>query len=187
MPKAWTGKRSSGAHQRGDCPRAPEEKPSVRSYLDPADVARLEGAACNSRDRLLIHLLFHLGCRISEALALAVEDVDLKAGTIIIQHLKQRTKLLCPKCAVRLSRAHRFCPGCGAGVEEAVARQTEHRRMRVLPVDQATMQMLRQFIESGGPALRGERRLLFHINRHRAWQVVKECAQRAGLGKLLSR
>ena len=158
----------------------------MKSYLDPVEVERLEGAARNSRDRLLVHMLFHLGCRVSEALAMAVEDVDLEAKTVTIQHLKQRIKLLCPKCAVRLSRAHRFCPGCGAGVEEAVARQTEHRRMRVLPVDQATMQMLRQFIEVGGPALRGERHPLFHINRHRAWQVVKECAERAGLGKLLS-
>ncbi len=58
--------------------------------------------------------------------------------------------------------------------------------MRVLPVDQATMQMLRQFIEAGGPALRGERRLLFGINRHRAWQIVRECAERAGLGKLVN-
>ena len=39
------------------------------------------------RDRLLIRLLFHLGCRISEALMLEVKDIDFNTGTVTIQHL----------------------------------------------------------------------------------------------------
>jgi integrase/recombinase XerD len=44
--------------------------------------------------------------------------------------------------------------------------------------------MLREYVERGGPVLKNGKRLLFGINRHRAWQIVKECAERAGLPKL---
>ena len=48
----------------------------AKVYLDREEVELLEQAATNLRDRLLIKLLFHLGCRISEALALTVPDID---------------------------------------------------------------------------------------------------------------
>lgn len=57
-------------------------------YLEPEEVELLEQAATNLRDRLLIRLLWRLGCRISEALALTVEDMHLDDGTVTIQHLK---------------------------------------------------------------------------------------------------
>ena len=60
----------------------------VKAYLEPDEVLKLERASTNLRDRLLIRLLFHLGCRISEALALKVEDIDFGRDTVIIQHLK---------------------------------------------------------------------------------------------------
>jgi len=49
----------------------------TRAYLEAEEIERLEGEATNLRDRLLIRLLFHLGCRVSEALSLKVEDIDL--------------------------------------------------------------------------------------------------------------
>lgn len=47
----------------------------MKAYLEPKEIERLENTAINLRDRLLIRLLFHLGCRISEALAIRVEDI----------------------------------------------------------------------------------------------------------------
>ena len=91
----------------------------MKVYLELEEVAKLEKAATNLRDRLLIRLLFHLGCRISEALALKVEDVDFKRGTVSIIHLKRRLKLSCPNCGARLSLSHTFCPGCGVKIDEA--------------------------------------------------------------------
>ena len=38
----------------------------------------------------------------------------------------------------------------------------------------------------GGPVLRDEKRLIFGVNRHRAWQIVKDCAEKAGLPKLVN-
>jgi integrase/recombinase XerD len=46
--------------------------------------------------------------------------------------------------------------------------------------------MLKEYIKRGGPIKRGSRRLLFGISRHRAWQVVKECAGKIHLAKLFN-
>jgi len=91
----------------------------MKAYLEPKDVKMLEDAAENLRDRLLIRMLFHLGCRVSEALALKVEDIDFVQGTVTIVHLKQRVNLSCANCGARLGVSHSFCPKCGVRINEA--------------------------------------------------------------------
>ena len=157
-----------------------------KTYLEADEVSKLEKAATNLRDRLLIRVLFHLGCRISEALALEVNDIDSTRGTVTIEHLKSRIKLACPKCGARLGKSHIFCPKCGVKVEEAVAKEQEHRRVRTLPLDEDTLEMLKNYIKRGGPVTRNGKELLFGINRHRAWQIVGACAERARLPKLVN-
>ncbi len=65
-------------------------------------------------------------------------------------------------------------------------KEEEHRRQRVLPIDSKTLGMLKEYVERGGPVIWGGKRLSFGINRHRAWQIVKECAEKAGLPKLMN-
>jgi len=158
----------------------------VKAYLELNEVNQLEKAATCLRDRLLIRLLFWLGCRISEALALKVEDIDFEHGTITIQHLKTRLKLSCSNCGQRLGRSYTFCPGCGGKIGKAQAEEQQHRRQRVLPIDETSSDMLREYIERGGPVSREGKRLIFDINRHRAWQIIKQCADKAGLPKLIN-
>ncbi len=67
-----------------------------------------------------------------------------------------------------------------------LAKEQEHRCQRVLPIDNQTLGMLREYIERGGPVDKGGKKLIFGINRHRAWQIVKECAEKAGLPKLIN-
>jgi len=62
----------------------------MKVYLNPEEIGKLEEAATNLRDKLLIRILFRLGCRISAALPIAVSDVDFKQGTIIVKHLKDK-------------------------------------------------------------------------------------------------
>ena len=64
--------------------------------------------------------------------------------------------------------------------------QREHRRQRVLPVDTDTLRMLKEYIRRGGLVVRDGKKVIFGINRHRAWQIVKECAERAGLPELVN-
>lgn len=158
----------------------------MKTYLELEEVERLEKGTSSLRDRLLIRLLSRLGCRISEALALSVQDIDLQQGTVTIQHLKSRSRLSCPKCRARLSKVHRFCPGCGESVQKVVSQEQEYRRVRTLPLDSDTLEMLEDYICCGGTVCREGKRFIFGINRHRAWQVVRDCAEKAGLGKLIN-
>jgi len=158
----------------------------LKTYLNTDETAKLEDAAMCIRDKLLIRILARLGCRVSEALALEVEDIDLTQGMVSIEHLKKRIKLHCPKCDVGLGKSHIYCPRCGMRVKEVIAREQEHRRVRMLPLDRDTLEMLRDYINRNGPVNRKSKMLIFGINRHRAWQIVKDCADRAGLPKLVN-
>ena len=156
----------------------------MKAYLELEEVERLEQAAELLRDKLLVRLLFHLGCRVSEALGITVDDIDFKQGTVTIEHLKARINLSCPQCGARLSKVHKFCPGCGDKVGKAVEQEKEHRRFRSLPVDKDTIAMLKDYIKRGGPVSKDDCKLLFGMSRHRAWQIITDCALKAGLPRL---
>jgi integrase/recombinase XerD len=158
----------------------------VKAYLDLHEIALLEQAATNLRDCLLIRLLFRLGCRISEALGIEVGNIDFGQSTVTIQHLKMRLNLSCSKCGARLGKSHSYCPRCGSDVSQAVAHESNNRRQRILPIDKESLEMLREYIERGGPVVKNGKRIIFGINRHRAWQVVKECSEKTGLPKLVN-
>ena len=158
----------------------------MKTYLEPVDIELMERATNCLRDRLLIRILFRLGCRISEALALKVSDIDFERRTVTILHLKRRIRLSCTKCKARLGKRHQFCPECGEEVSKANKRQQEHRRIRVLPLDKHTLEMLKDYIGHGWLTCCSGSTLLFGLNRHRAWQIVRDCAKRAGLPNLVN-
>jgi len=158
----------------------------VQTYLEPEDIELMERAATCLRDKLLIKLLFRLGCRVSEALALTVDDVDLGKSLVTIVHLKSRARLFCHHCQARLAKAHHFCPVCGNKVEQVTRSEVEHRKLRTLPIDLDTREMLKDYIRRGGPVSQHGKKFIFGINRHRAWQIVRDCADRAGLPHLVN-
>jgi integrase/recombinase XerD len=158
----------------------------MKAYLEQAEIEKLELAAEFLRDKIIIRLLWRLGCRISEVLGITVDNIDFNQGTITIEHLKARIKLSCPQCSTRLGKMHKFCPVCGAKVEQAVAQEQEHHRYRSLPVDNETQALLREYINRGGSVPKRGKRLLFSLSRHRAWQIIKECAEKAGLPRLVN-
>jgi len=158
----------------------------MKAYLDLQEITLLEQAALNLRDCLLIKILFHVGCRVSEALGIQVDDIDFGQGIITIQHLKIRIKLSCPKCGAKLGKRHTFCPECGSKVKQLVSKEGEHRRQRELPIDKDSLKLLKEYIKRGGPVVKNGKRLIFGINRHRAWQIVTDCATRADLPKLVN-
>jgi integrase/recombinase XerD len=158
----------------------------VKAYLEIEETEKLEEAATCLRDKLLIRLLVRLGCRISEALGLEEKDIDFVRATVTIEHLKSRINLSCSHCGTRLGKSHTFCPKCGTKVDKAIAREQEHRRMRTLPLDKDTLQMLKEYIKRGGPVKQKGKNLIFGINRYRAWQIIKECAERARLPRLVN-
>ena len=104
----------------------------MKVYLEPYEVKQIEGQATCLRDRLLVRLLFRLGCRVSEAVALKVDDIDFTQRTVTIEHLKTRLRLFCPNCSARLGKAHAFCPKCSTRVEKVVTQERVHRRLETL-------------------------------------------------------
>jgi integrase/recombinase XerD len=158
----------------------------MKTYLEQKEIERIEQASDRLRDKLLVRLLARLGCRVSEVLGIAVSDIDFNRGSITIIHLKRRIKLSCPQCRERLSRTARFCPGCGCIVEKALAEDREHHRRRVLPIDDDTLKILREYIRCRGPVRKNVNRFLFGLTRGYACSIVKNCALRAGVDPLIN-
>jgi integrase/recombinase XerD len=158
----------------------------VKAYLEPEEVEKLEKAAEYLRDKLLVRLLWRLGCRISEVLGIRVDDIDFKHQTVTIEHLKARIKLSCSQCGAGLGKMHKFCPVCGIKVDKAIAQEQEHHRYRSLPVDKDTLAMLKEYISRGGARMKDGKRFIFDMTRHRAWQIIKDCAEKAGLPRLIN-
>jgi integrase/recombinase XerD len=69
-------------------------------------------------------------------------------------------------------------------VENAVADEKEHRKFRTLPLDEETMKMLKEYLARGGA--NSITKLIFDLSRHRAWQIVKDCAEKSGLPRLVN-
>ena len=84
----------------------------MKTYLERQEINLLAQAATSLRDHLLISLLVHSGCRISEALGLPMNGIHFDSSTLTIQYLKARVTITCPGCKARLSRSSVFCRGC---------------------------------------------------------------------------
>ena len=125
-----------------------------RSYFDEGEVRQMEETAICLRDKLLIRLLFRLGCRVSEALALSTKDIDFTRGLVTIVHLKSRPRLFCPICKSRLCRNHSFCHKCGEKMAKAMRQEQEQQRLRTLPLDSETLDLLSEYIQRGGLVLK---------------------------------
>ena len=153
----------------------------MKVYLTPEEVERMAQAATCLRDGLLIRMLFWLSCRVSEALGIRVEDVNPGQGTVTIKHLKTRIRLSCPHCNTRLSRAARFCPGCGKDVPEPLRKEQEMHRIRTVPLEKRTMDRLVDFIRRDKT-----QGLIFKIGRAQAQNIMKNCARKAGVEELVN-
>lgn len=123
----------------------------MKTYLDFRDVELMEKGADSERDRLLVRLLFRLGCRVSEVLKLKVSDIDYEQATITILHLKTRSRPTCPDCKASLARRHRFCPECGKEIGQIISSAREQRRIRILPVDENTLNLLKEYVARNKP------------------------------------
>lgn len=153
-----------------------------REYINPEDVAKMEAAATNLRDRLLIRLLFWTACRVSEVIGIRVpHDIDFEKGLITIKHLKSRVTLYCPHCRARVTKAATFCPKCGEKIEEVQQKAIDKTKMRQVPVDRETLRLLQEYIKRDRT-----KGLLFKITRNQAYTIVMTAARKAGLGTLIN-
>ena len=119
-------------------------------------------------------------------LGIATENIDFESGKVTIVHLKSRVYLNCQNCSNKLGLKHEYCPECGVKSDLTSLERSERRRQRQLPLDSASLDMIKTYIEQGGLVLHNGKYYLFGINRHRAWQVIRDCARKAGLTTLVN-
>lgn len=158
----------------------------TKEFLDMTETAKLEEAAVYLRDQVLIRILRRLGCRVSEALGIELKHIDFENKIITIEHEKTHIKRQCPQCNERVGKRFNLCPYCGADVKEAVALSHKEKEYRNLPVDQNTLDLIKEYLDRGGAKKVGDKTMLFNITRQYAWKIVKDCAIRAGLPEIIN-
>ena len=126
----------------------------LKAYLSPQQVERLIAVATNPRDALLVRIPWRTGIRVSELIGIRIQDIDFDNRALVIKVLKMRKR-------------------DGKAIE----------RRRVVPIDQGTLVMVREYLEWRKQfPYRGD--LLFPITRQRVDQIFWKLGRRAGIGEI---
>jgi len=126
----------------------------LKAYLEPKQVEKLITTATNPRDTLLVRIPWRTGIRVSELIGIRVQDVDFDNRAIVIKVQKMRKR-------------------DGKTIE----------RRRVVPVDQGTLNMVKDYLEWRKKfPYNGD--LLFPITRQRVDQIYWKLGRRAGITKV---
>ncbi len=126
----------------------------LKAYLEPEQVERLIAVATNLRDKLLMRLPWRTGSRVSEFIGIKEPDIDFENRAIVIKVQKMRKR-------------------DGKTVE----------RRRVIPVDQGTLNMVKEYLEWRKQfPYKGD--LLFPISRQRVNQIYWKLGRRAGIKEI---
>ena len=64
----------------------------LKAYLPPEQVEKLISAATNPRDALLVRIPWRTGVRVSELIAIRVQDIDFDSRAIVIKVQKMRKR-----------------------------------------------------------------------------------------------
>jgi len=126
----------------------------LKAYLSPEQVERLITVATNPRDKLLVRIAWRTGTRVSELIGINVSDIDYERRGVIIKVQKMRKR-------------------DGKAIE----------RRRVVPIDQGTLDMVRQYLRWRERfPYKGD--LLFPITRQRVDQIFWRLGRRAGIKEI---
>jgi len=126
----------------------------LKGYVEAPEVERLIAAATNPRDALLVRIPWRTGIRVSELIGIKVSDIDFDNRAIAIKVQKMRKR-------------------DGKTIE----------RRRVIPIDQGTLDMVREYLEWRKRfPYKGD--LLFPITRQRVDQIFWKLGRRAGIKEI---
>jgi len=126
----------------------------LRAYLSPEQVDKIITVATNLRDKLLVRIPWRTGIRVSELIGIKESDIDPENRAVIIKVQKMRKR-------------------DGKAIE----------RRRVIPIDQGTLDMAREYLEWRKQfPYKGD--LLFPISRQRVDQIYWKLGRRAGIKEI---
>lgn len=176
---------------------------TAKVYLTPEEAEAVENAALYLRDKLLIRMFRRMAGRVSEILGIEEQNIDFDQRLIKIVHEKARITRYCPFCAqsdirTRLGKKWVACPKCLHPISKTIKDQMDEILLRDVPIDKDTLNLIQKYIKAGGVTevqgyiKRGgktelvTKRMLFNITRQRAWRIVVDCAERAGINELVN-
>ena len=126
----------------------------LKGYLEPEQVEKLIAAAPNPRDVLLVRIPWRTGIRVGELISIRIQDIDFDNRAIVIKVQKMRKR-------------------DGKTIE----------RRRVVPVDQGTLDMVKEYLEWRKQfPYKGD--LLFPLTRQRVNQIFWKLGRRAGIKEI---
>jgi len=126
----------------------------LKAYLAPKQVERVIAVATNPRDVLLFRIPWRTGIRVGELVGLRISDIDFDGRALIIKVQKMRKK---------------------------DGKTIEKRRM--VPVDQGTLDMVREYLE-WRKQFSYEGDLLLPITRQRVNQIFWKLGRKAGITEI---
>jgi integrase/recombinase XerD len=126
----------------------------LKAYLSPKQVERLIAVATNSRDVLVIRILWRTGIRVGELIGLRISDMDFDSRALVIKVQKMRKK---------------------------DGKEIEKRRM--VPIDQGTLDMIREYLQ-WRKQFSYEGDLLFPITKQRVTQIFWKLGRKAGITEI---
>jgi len=125
-----------------------------KGYLESIQVQMIINIAANLRDKLLVRIPWCTGIRVSELIAIRIQDIDFENRAIVIKVQKMRKR------------------------DNKVI-----ERRRVVPVDRGTLHMVKEYLEWRKKfPYKGD--LLFPITRQRVNQIFWKLGRRAGIKEI---
>ena len=148
----------------------------LKTVLTADEIKAMIEAAPTLRDQVIISFLADTGCRVSEFLRLDVAHIDFDQKIVLIPHLKAGLRKHCPSCGKSAGRRQRFCPYCGVDISNVEPEGSE-KRTRLINVGEQTLKLCREYIEKR----RHNSQKLIPLSRQWVYEVVRQCAKKAGL------
>jgi integrase len=152
----------------------------IKTTLTSDEITTMIGAARCQRDQVIAQFYADTGCRVSELLAVTVENIDLDSCQVMIPHLKRGAHKICPNCSKTAGRSRKWCSHCGADLRK-VEPEGILERSRIITIGSDTAELLREYTRG---MARTEK--LVDLTRQQVYNIIRELADAAGLkGKIL--
>jgi integrase/recombinase XerD len=153
---------------------------ALKTTLTSDDINRMIAASRCQRDQLIIQFYGDTGCRVSELLAVTVDNIDFQSGTVLIPHLKRGAHKKCPNCDRSAGRVSQWCSRCGADLSKVDAEGIQEHH-RIINLGKDTLSLLENFTADMAKTDK-----VINLSRQMVYNIVRELASAAGLdGKVL--
>ena len=161
----------------------------MKTFLTEKEVTDICEAGANVRDCTLLWLMWESGIRVSEAVSMRRDGLDLERGSAFIRRSKVKYLRLCPGCGKKSGHKNYFCHECGLSLKsiepKPEAGGTLRRIIQIGPVTRGYLLKHLEALDRGAKTLwvfPSPRDFSRHLTNNGAGDIVRRAAEAAGLG-----